>query len=158
MRGVLVDVRNESRAECDVAVHVMAVLDGVLEHGNIPSVQKVGVVCKAGGIAGRKDICAITPVIVVLGRNNHLVEDPDGVNRVRRRAAATIVVIDGVRHVRLVVRAVEVHAIPALREENLQTNTILASIDIGKMDVRAFSVSRVTGDRAAVVCMRIAFK
>jgi hypothetical protein len=45
--------------------------------------------------------------------------------------------------VRLVVRAVEVLAVPALREEDLVADTVLALVDVGEVDVLALSVGRV---------------
>ena len=91
-------------------------------------------------IAGGEHVGAVAPVVVAVGRNDHLVEDSDRVDRVRRRAGTTVVVVDGVGHVRLVIRAVKVLAVPALREENLDTDAVLAGVDVREVNILALSI------------------
>ena len=52
---------------------------------------------------------------------------------------------------RLVIVTVEVYTIPALGEEDLVADTILALVDIGEVDILALSISRVVRHGAAVV-------
>ena len=73
-------------------------------------------------------------------------------NRVRARARTAVVVVDRVRHVRFVVRTVQVNAIPAHGEEDLVTNTVLTGVDVGEVDILAFCISGVARNCATVVC------
>ena len=49
------------------------------------------------------------------------------------------------------VRRVEVDAVPAHGEEDLVAETVLAGVDVGEVDVLAFTVGGVAGDSTAVV-------
>lgn len=152
MRLILVDVRSEDLARVDVAVHVVAVLDGVLQDGDVPAVLEVAVEGKTGGVTRGDDVRALTPVVVALGGDDHLVEETDEVHGVRGRAGTGVVVVDGVGHVRLVVGAVDVLAVPAHREEDLHTDTILALVDVREVHVRTLCVRGVARDSTGVVC------
>ena len=129
----------------------MAVINRILEDRAVPAHQEVGVVRETSRVACGKDVSTLTPVVVTADGNDHLVEDGDGVNRVSRRTRATVVVVDRVGHVRLVVGTVQVNTIPALGKEDLVTDTVLAFVDIGEVDVLAFSVGRVVGSGATIV-------
>lgn len=148
---VLVDVRLQNLASVDVAVHVVAVVHSILQDTDFPTVQEVTVVRKEALVAGGEHVGAVAPVVVAIGRNDHLVENRDRVDRVRRRAGATVVVVDGVGHVRLVIGAVKVLAVPALREEDLDTDAVLAGVDVWEVDVLALGIGRIIRDGATVI-------
>lgn len=154
VRCILIDVRNEDLALGDVAIHVVAVVDSILQHSDVPAGQEVSVESEARGFTSGQDVSAVAPVVVLVSGNDHLVEDADGVYWVGRRAGTTVVVGSWVCHMRLVVWHVQVDAIPALREEDLVTDTVLASINIGEVDVLSLSICRVVGGSATVVCSR----
>ncbi len=72
-------------------------------------------------------------------------------NWVRAGASTTVVVVDGIGHVRLVVSAVEVHTVPAHGEKDLVPDTVLTRINVREVDVLALSISGIAGNRTAVV-------
>lgn len=151
MGRILVNVGLEDLASIDVSIHVVAVVDGILKDIDFPSRQEVGMELKAIGVAGREDVGAIAPVRILVDWHHHLVEDTDSVNRMRRGAGPAVVVVDGVGHVRLVVGAVEVDAVPALGEEYLPSNTVFAGVDVREVDIFTLSVRGVVRNGSGVV-------
>ena len=70
-------------------------------------------------------------------------------HRVRRRARPAVVGPNWIRHVRLVVRGVKIHAVPAAREEDLGAESIRTVSRweiIGFLRGRAFVVKTCVGD------------
>jgi hypothetical protein len=118
----------EDRAVGQKTAVVGALVDGLLESGNIPTVDKVTVESVASRVTLSEDeglsatvphAAKVTDVVV------DLVEDGNQVDRVSVGAlAAVVATTDGVRHVRLVVSRIEVDTIPARGEEDLSAETI----------------------------------
>ena len=152
---VLVDVGSENLAGVDITVHVVAVINGVLENGTIPTHQEVGVVGEEVRVASGKDVGTFTPIVEAADGNDLLVEDCDGVDRVTRGARSAVEVVHGVSHMRLMVRTVEIHTIPALREENLETKAVLALVNVGEVDILTLGIGRIVRDSAAIVCKQV---
>lgn len=101
-------------------------LDGAGEHAAVPAVQEVGV----QAVTSRVTICEDELSAIVLGVEwrhveIHFVVERDKVVRMRRRTE-TVIDFTGESHVRLVVRRVEIHTVPATREEYLGPKTIWA--------------------------------
>lgn len=150
-RRILVDVRNQNLTQSDVTVHVVAVVDRVLQHRLVPPHQEVRMVRQTSRVAGRDHVGSLAPVVKVADRDDLLVEDRDGVDRVRLGAVAAVIGVDRVSHVRRVVGAIEVDTIPALGEEYLEADAVLTHVDVGEVDVLALGVCGVVGDCSAVV-------
>ena len=151
IRRGLIDCRGERWAVHDVPVSVRTVVDGVLEEVDVPSVREVAVVPITGRVAVGENPGTRAPIIELVDGDEHLVKEGHEVDGVAVGAITVVEVLDGVRHVRLMVRAVEIYTIPALREEDLVTDSILALVHIGEIDVLALSIGRIVGDGTAVV-------
>lgn len=79
-------------------------------------------------VAGRVAVCedeasAVVQAVEWSHAEPYLIEEGDDVDWVRGRAQ-TIIDLSGVRRVRLVIRRVKVHTIPASREKDLSPETI----------------------------------
>jgi hypothetical protein len=92
-------------------------VQGVLEYLVIPAIHEVAVQREAGRVSGRQNEAAVV-VGELLRVVPQLSEEGDETDRVRGRALAVVDAI-GVRHMRLVVRRVEVLAVPAGRVDTL---------------------------------------
>jgi hypothetical protein len=104
-----------------------ALSDGSLEGGLLPAVEEVGMEAETGGVTHREDPVVFASLEVELaGVVDVLVEQENGLDGVSRGAFTSIRVTDWVGHVRLVISRVEILAVPARREVNLETETIRA--------------------------------
>ena len=124
IRRLLVEVRGERGTVHDVPVRVGAVVDGVLEEIDVPTVLEVAVVSVARGVSVGEDPSAGSPEVEVVHGDQHLVEERDELDGVGVRTVAAVEVLDRIGHVRLVVRRVDVLAVPAGGEEYLGAQSI----------------------------------
>jgi hypothetical protein len=96
--------------------------------------HKVTVVTVTSWVTVGKDEWLFSPTIIheILDAPQDLVKDRDELHRVSRWADTIVVGISisrgGVGHVRLVVCRIEILAIPARREEDLNTQTLVTAI------------------------------
>lgn len=95
---VLVDEGLEDLAGLDIAVHVMAVVHGILKSFDDPAVHEVCVEGEATGVSAAENVGAVAPIVELVGGDDHLVEEADGVNGMGRRARSRVVVVDRVGH------------------------------------------------------------
>lgn len=148
---VVVDVWGKQRTQSSIAIHVRASVDALLQLGDVPAVHEISVPRVANRVTSTGNIRSFTPVRMVGNIDESFEEDADEVNRILWGTAAVVKAANRVRYVGLVVRAIEVLTIPARRHEDLETNAVLALVDIGEAKVIALSVGRVVADSTRVV-------
>jgi hypothetical protein len=121
----------ENRAVGDETRVVVTGVGCLLKGGDIPAVDEIAVESVASRItlSENERLVGTVPPIEAGSGVDDLEEDGDQVDRVRCRARAVVVrVLGRVGHVGLVVRRVQVYAIPARREEDLGAQTIGADL------------------------------
>ncbi len=126
--GCLVDVGGERRTVPDIGIVVRTTVDGVLEEVHVPAILEVAVVSVTGGVSVCEDVGAGALVVELVDADNHLVEQGDKLNGMTIGAVATVIVLDGIGHVGLVVRRVQVLSVPARREEDLRAQPVGAAV------------------------------
>ena len=113
-------------AFADLSSVVVAGIHGVLENVHVPSVQEVTVktVTSCVTVGEDKRMLGAVPLIrEEIGVVKNLVEDRDHVDR-EVIGAVTSVVLGRVAYVRLVIRSVEISAVPTSRKEHLGAKAI----------------------------------
>jgi hypothetical protein len=123
--GFLVGVKLKSCTLLDVAARSVALVDCLLEGGNVPSVDEVAVHGQSSGIAVGQDkgMLAVDPLVVPrLDVVQKLIEERDEALGMSGRTLS-VVVAAGVGHVGLVVCRVKVLAVPTTRHDNLQAES-----------------------------------
>lgn len=141
----------EDRAVGEKAAVVGALIDGLLESRNVPTVDKVAVESVTSGVTLSKDerLTATVPLVVeVASVVVDLVEDGDQMDGVSVRAlAAVVATTNGVGHVGHVISRIKVDTIPARREEDLGAETI-GTLLVGKTVSSAGAAAVVEADKA----------
>ena len=119
-----------------------------MEEVDVPSVREVAVVPITGRVAVGENPGTRAPIIELVDGDEHLVKEGHEVDGVAVGAITVVEVLDGVRHVRLVIGGVQVHAVPAGREEDLSAHAIRTVV---VEEVGAFCPVRVVVMSAAKV-------
>jgi hypothetical protein len=106
---------------------ICAILHRARKHVVVPPVEEVAVQSVAGRVPVRENKPpAVVQLVEWVHTEPHFIEDGYDVDWMRRRALAGIDAT-WIRHMGLVIRRVEVHTIPAAREEHLCSETIWAA-------------------------------
>jgi hypothetical protein len=129
--GDIVRSHREHWTIFDPSTVVGALIDGFLQMGDVPAIDEVTVEAVAGWITHRphKRLFVTIPHIVeFVNAKEHFVEQGDEMDRMRGWARAIIMAADRIGHVGLVIRRVEVLAIPTWREEDLGTKATRAFV------------------------------
>lgn len=111
-RSEAVPVKQLKSRTCDVAIGVRTVVDSILEKSRVPSILEVSVETIANVVPK-----GINPragdVWELVHADKHLKEETYQVHRVSGGAVSGVESLNRIRHVRLVVGAIQVDAVPA---------------------------------------------
>lgn len=151
--GILVTDIFENIAPFEIAAGIVASVDCLLENIDIPPVKEVAVHSVAGWVTSGKNkrpFTARPATIKFVDVKQDLVKNGNHSNGVAWRTFARIHPV-GVSHVALVVRRIDVSAVPARGEKYLHAKAVLAIL-VGKMGSLLVGVARVqTGIRSGTL-------